>query len=257
MNKFLSILLIIALVAGCKSKSLLSTSVDGWDGKRKSLESNWQEKEFMPKEFQLKASASLKQDGKQTPFRIEVRMKRDSLIWLSFSDPILGIPLVRAIILPDSFAMVNKIEKSYMTGDASKIDELFGLSVPFDELQDLFLANFPTRYTLDSVQIVNQEVLAFHPEEQPIDDKLSLMEPMMFLGIWRPASYGINWKGSEDRFKVTYSNYFEQEGNYYPRKWDVQLLSAKPMHLDMKIKDVSFEKAHYPFKIPSSYKLTK
>ena len=99
---------------------------------------------FRPNELKVEARAVLEEPDSRTEFNLEMRLLHDSLIWMQLSDPFLGFPLMRAVISVDRFAMVNRLEGTYFEGDARGLDQLLGMSLPFQLLQDVLLGNFPT-----------------------------------------------------------------------------------------------------------------
>lgn len=255
MNKWLIVLLCVFILAACDNKRiLLKNPTSGWDGRQGSLKKLWQEQEFQPTYFQFKASASMEQGGKRTDFQLELRMLQDSIVWINISDPILGIPLVRAFLTPDSFAMINKLEKSYQNGGRDKARELLGLDIPFSELQAVLWANFPASFDLDSVQLLSKSVLALYPNRHELNSELIMLDPLMEAGVWKPAAFAIGWTNTSDRLLLRYQSYRQEEGYRYPEEWQIDLMGSSPSRLLLRVKEPSLEKTRFPFKIPSSYK---
>lgn len=244
--------------SSCKGKrKLVEHPMANWDGRKGSLETLWASHRLEPDFFSFRSSAAMEQNGSRTSFQLEMRMRKDSLIWMNFSDPILGIPIVRAILLPDSFAMYNKLEKTYKTGDASGIREMLGLEVPFEALQAALLANLPVQFSLDSATALSQTVLALYPHRVAINAELRLLDPLMIAGPWRPSSFGVGWTNSADRLLVKYEAYREAApGLLYPSHWQMDLLSSAPTKLLLDIQEASVQPQRFPFSIPSSYQPT-
>lgn len=257
-SRLLIFLLVLLGFSSCKSKrKLVEEPMAGWDGRKGSLEALWETHRFQPNFFSFKASAAMEQNGSRTSFQLEMRMRKDSLIWLNFSDPILGIPIVRAILLPDSFAMYNKLEKTYKTGDATAIREMLGLEVPFDALQAALLANLPVQFSLDSASALSQTVLALYPHRVTINSELQLVDPLMVAKAWRPSSFGVGWTKSTDRLVVKYEGYQEMAvGLLYPNHWQMDLLSNTPTQLLVDVQEADIKPLRFPFSIPPSYRKT-
>ncbi|MCB0807539.1 MAG: DUF4292 domain-containing protein, partial [Bacteroidales bacterium] len=66
--------------------------------------------------FSAKFNLDLIIDKKKNSFRGQLRMRKDSAIWVSFS-PALGIEMARLLITEDSVKFINRINKTYFAGD--------------------------------------------------------------------------------------------------------------------------------------------
>jgi hypothetical protein len=77
-----------------------------------------------------------------------IRMKKDSIIWISVSAPIID-EVMRAVITPDSLKLYNRIEKQLYLKRMADAEELLGVPFDFKTLQDLLIGN-PV-YLTDSV----------------------------------------------------------------------------------------------------------
>ncbi len=85
-----------------------------------------------------KVQATLK--GNQQSATINVRMRRDSAIWLSAG--LLGIEGVRALLTPDSVRVINRLEKTYFAGGYDYLTKLLNVPVSFAQAQALLLGNY-------------------------------------------------------------------------------------------------------------------
>ena len=85
-------------------------------------------------------SASFLQDKKSTTFSGQIRIQRDSAIWISIS-PIMGIEMVRVLITPDSIKFMNRIDKSYFVDNFDYINTLINSTLDYDMLQSFLTGN--------------------------------------------------------------------------------------------------------------------
>lgn len=90
----------------------------------------------------MKISADVKSEGKNDSFKANIRIRKDSLIWISIS-PALGVEMVRVLITPDSVKYVSKIpnDKHYYLGDFSAVTGVAQMSLDFKMIQDILLGN--------------------------------------------------------------------------------------------------------------------
>lgn len=80
--------------------------------------------------------------GETQSFKANIKMRKDSVIWISIS-PALGIEMIRMMITPDSLMLMSKIpdNKYYYKGNFGVINELVGVELDFEMLQDLLVGN--------------------------------------------------------------------------------------------------------------------
>lgn len=73
-------------------------------------------------------------------FKANLRMEKDSAIWMSFT-PALGIEAVRALIRPDTLMYINKLKNQYFTGSYSEIDSMLQYTTEFEFLENILVGN--------------------------------------------------------------------------------------------------------------------
>lgn len=79
-------------------------------------------------------------EGKTTDVNINIRIKKDSAIWVSLN-ALLGIEAARVLITPDSVKLINKLDKKIQEQSVSYLQELVNLPLEFKALQDILLGN--------------------------------------------------------------------------------------------------------------------
>ncbi|MCF8369073.1 MAG: DUF4292 domain-containing protein [Bacteroidales bacterium] len=84
-------------------------------------------------------------DQKKTNFKGQIRMRKDSAIWVSFS-PAMGIEMARLLITTDSVKFINRLNKSYFLGDYRVVNNWLKTNVDYDVLQSILLGNDLTYY---------------------------------------------------------------------------------------------------------------
>ncbi len=90
----------------------------------------------------MKVDASFGTEEKSESFKATIRMRKDSVIWVSIV-PALGIEMIRVMITPDSLKYLSKIpeNKFYYYGSFEDIGKLIGIAFDFEMLQDLLVGN--------------------------------------------------------------------------------------------------------------------
>ncbi len=90
----------------------------------------------------MKLDAEFITMGNSQGFKANVRMRRDSAIWITIS-PALGIEVFRILVTPDSLWYISKIpdNKYYYKGNFQVISDVVGTDLDFNMLQDLLIGN--------------------------------------------------------------------------------------------------------------------
>ncbi len=262
LNRVVLILFLPLLLVGCKARKSVPEGAPAGI-KEKELFRKLDEAQGNFDNLRIKANATLTAEGTNQTFRLEVRIKRDSLIWVEVADPVLGLKLARVLITPDSIFMINRIDREYLKGDIGQLQTQFGVQYGFDELQralsgDLVfdvnrgfdLYYFPGSYLLSSV---NPTVLAEGLKEEVRDIVLqAYIDPSRFKAT-RQLQY-------DPVKQVTYSLVylgFREAGNgkYYPDIIELGYGAKAENNLRLAVKrmDQNEHDLGFPFNIPSQY----
>ncbi|HLN53604.1 MAG TPA: DUF4292 domain-containing protein [Lentimicrobium sp.] len=95
--------------------------------------------------FSAKFNADIRINKKSNQITGQIRIKRDSAIWISIS-PLMGIEMARLMITNDSVKYLNRIETTYFTGTFEHINKLINSTLDFDMLQSFLTGNDFSRY---------------------------------------------------------------------------------------------------------------
>jgi len=90
----------------------------------------------------MKVDADFGTEEESSGFKATIRMRKDSLIWVSIT-PALGIEMIRVMITPDSLKYLSKIpdNKFYYLGNFEDVNKLVGTAFDFEMLQQLLVGN--------------------------------------------------------------------------------------------------------------------
>jgi hypothetical protein len=89
--------------------------------------------------LQFKATGLVRMGTNSQRFRMEVRMVRDSVIWIDVSDPSLGLRVARALLLPDSAAYYSGLLRRADAGSFAKFGSLLGTQINFEMFQNALI----------------------------------------------------------------------------------------------------------------------
>jgi hypothetical protein len=77
-------------------------------------------------------------DNKKINFKGSIRIKSDSIIWVSLTK-LGGVELVRMVLTNDSVKFINKWDKEFYAGKLDDLKDFGGISVDYKTLEDLFI----------------------------------------------------------------------------------------------------------------------
>ena len=269
MNKlFTGILLLvpaIMLLSACKSTRPLMKAPLKEEGPEY-LYSKLQDNELHFDWLSAKFDASYSQKRNSNAFKGQVRIRKDSLIWVTIT-PALGIELLRMVITADSVKYVNRFNKEYFVGDYALVSRFLQIHIDFDILQSLILGNDFQFYETNSFRgsIDNQEYKLSTTGRRKIRKEAedASSDPIVLLqNIWlNPESFKITQVDVKEYLKdnrklsASYSNFVPVESQLYPSalKFDIQADNIIKIKLNYSKVSIN-EPMTFPFSIPENYK---
>lgn len=138
----LAFALAILLVAGCSNARRLSQGKHLRNRSAAHLIKANLDSRFEFDYVGMKLAVDVQDAGKTTSFKANIRMKRDSIIWISIA-PALGVEMMRVVVTPDSVKYVSKVpgDKHYYLGDFGVIADAAGTPLDFATIQDMLVGN--------------------------------------------------------------------------------------------------------------------
>src|ERR1035437_11040139 len=127
-----SFLLVLVILASCSTQRKIIKAPIKEEGaeylfkklKEHELQYNW---------LTAKFSAEYKNKGQTTSLNGQIRIRKDSVIWLSFS-PALGIEVFRMMLTQDSVKFINRMNNSFFAGDYNYVNRYLHTNIDFDIL---------------------------------------------------------------------------------------------------------------------------
>lgn len=130
---FLTYIILFSVLVSCRAtKELGFKKVKPMSVKK--LQNNVESNYIDYDTFSAKISVKVATKEKQTSFKANLRVKRDSMIWISIS-PALGVEVARIQLTPDSVKFLNRLQSEYFTGDYAFLRKNFYLDIDFYSLQ--------------------------------------------------------------------------------------------------------------------------
>ena len=223
------------------------------------------EKELKFDWFSARFSAEYSVKGKKHSFNGQIRIRKDSLIWITLT-PMLGIEALRLMISRDSVKMMNRINDNYFIGDYGYVNRFLDTSIDFDLLQAFLLGN-DLKYYGDSgftASIDRNEYKLATGERRMLKKFISSNEQdlkIFIQNLWLdPLSFkitradvkearrdNIKLESTYDEFKQVDNQLFAQEMTYTIRAENTIRVKAGFSKITL---DVPMQ---FPFTVPASY----
>ena len=192
------------------------------------------------------------EDNKQAQnVSVSLRIKKDEAIWMSAN--ILGIPLAKVLITPNSVKYYEKISKSYFDGDFRLLSEVVGTELDFQKVQNLLLAQ--TLYDLRAeayAMETSQRGYILQPKNQfEMFTRLFLLDPNNYKA---QAQQLVNEKANQSAI-VTYKSYQEVSGQLFPNNINIVANdNNKTTLIDITYRQIDLNvDVRFPFRIPDGY----
>ena len=106
--------------------------------------------EIDPEWFSAKGKVLYKSDYDQIRFTINVRVRKDSVIWMNVKK--LGIEVARILVRSDSVFVLDRLGNGFVADDLSFIAKEYNVPVDFLQMKNLLLGNPHALY--DSMDVV-------------------------------------------------------------------------------------------------------
>lgn len=214
--------------------------------------------------FTAKFSIDYIYDKKLTEFRGQIRIRKDSVIWLSFS-PALGIEMARLKVTNDSVFFMNRINKTYLKGDYSFINDYLQTNIDFDILQSFVIGNDFQFYENSKFRanIDNQEYKLSTMERHKLKKFVKKSDTdvkAFYQNIWlNPETFKITRVTikeitNDKKLDAYYSDFREYDEQLFPFNIIFEIQADENVTVKVKYSRIRLNEAKsFPFGIPSKY----
>jgi len=259
----------IAAIVGCRSTKTIQTAISKRDSVRTDVADSMAKADsirFMQNvyaavernrvDFQT-FSAKVKvdfqgSDGKKNDFNAFIRLKKDSVLWVSIN-AVLGIEAFRILITPDSVKVLNKLDKVVQLRSVSYLREITKLPFGFRELQDLLLGN-PIYFDSNIVSYKTE------PDGVTLLHVGTLFKHLLTL---QSGNYQVTQSKLDDvdpirarTAHITYGDYDMRDGKPFSTYRRITVTGKSKLDIELKYRQFDFNvPLNLPFSVPKNYKL--
>ena len=265
--KLVSYLLISFVMFGaftaCKSKDpILNLKPD--NRKTAQLLNELNDNRFAPEFLSAKASVKFKRDEATNSFKANIRMQKDSIIWMSISA--VGYEAARLMLTPDSIFLMNRTERNYYKGNLDYISEKLDINLSFQMVQNLLLGNAVGLDSLDNIKRSNakdsyllsslnkRKVKQLKQKPEKFDQNEVFYNNWIQPDYLRVVKISIFDLRTDQSALFKYSDYKPIEQQQVAHQINIAIQAAQTAALDIDFSRISIEdELTFSFRIPSKY----
>jgi hypothetical protein len=206
--------------------------------------------------FQAKAKVAYNVNGSGGQYTANIRLKKDSIIWLSLTGAF-GIEGARVFITPDSVFVMNHFTNSVERHPVSYLQTLAHLPVNFYELQH-FILGIP--FLANSASLTSYRV--FKDSAEFICQMPNLMHRLILNtnnSAWLSSFIQQQQIANALSARIVLGNYQKQNNTlfYFPAYRKIILETVTPFQVELDFKQTTWNDSslNYPFHIPKGYRI--
>ena len=208
---------------------------------------------FTFNQFQTKFSAKVETEDAKLSLKGQLRMKNDSVVWLSVALPV-GLEVVRAMITHDSVFVINRTEKTYIKESIKNFKQIPSPIADLKFIQAILVGN---DITLKNGDKYYSEIVDEMYKLQTIKEinKILLIQPENF----RIKKCDLNEiSGDERKIELKYDNFENHEGRFLPTNIDLTISEKPKFNISISYSSVLINtEQDYKFSIPKKFERVK
>lgn len=183
---------------------------------------------------------------------VYIKMKKDSIIWVSVTGP-LNIEGARVLITPDSVKIINKLEGYAQFSSIARLQQIARLPFSFTDLQNLILGRPVLNTTENADYQLKKDSITITVTTGLLTYINSFTKNNFRLGQSNFQAVGNN---SVTGANVFYSDFRTAENMSFPVSRDIAVEGTMPSTLQVSFKEYNFNQPlDFVFTISKNYKI--
>lgn len=260
--------IIIGSLPACKSKrSVIKTPIKQ-EGPEY-LFSKLRQNELKFNTFQARFTIEYNQNRTYHDFKGQIRMVKDSVIWISFNQD-LGIEIARVMITEDSVKFLDRFNKQYLITDYTFINKFLNTNIDFGILQSIILGNDFEYYemvefkasvdgNLYRLSTSGRSKLKKYVRNVEDAERIFLQNTLLNPENFKIVQVKLK-ELTKDSKKLTadYSNFKDIYGQLFPNEVKYLIEADDAINVKVDYNRITLnESLRFPFNIPSKYTSAK
>ena len=224
------------------------------------------ENEFEFQTLSAKFNVEYKANRKLFEFKGQIRIIKDSIIWVSFNQD-LGVEIARLMITQDSIKMLDRFNKKYFIGDYRFVNDFLKTNIDFGILSSIILGNDFEYYNRDQfkasidggayrLSTIGRSKLKKYIRNHADSERI------FFQSIWLdPGTFKIiqikmkELTAESKKLSAEYFDFKELDNQLFPHGINYSIEADNPIDVKIKFTRITLnEVVKYPFKVSSKYK---
>jgi hypothetical protein len=239
--------LILCLLATACSKKVITPRTASAPGKTLNIE------EIDFDYFQGKARMILRDANKEREVKANIRMRKDSVIWMTFS--VIGVQGGKALINKDSITIVSTVDKEYYVFPYDELSKRFQFDINFDVVQAAMLGN-PIIPRSPKDEVVAESSMYMLKQEQDDVDVFNYVNAASM----KIEKVEMKEEESMNSLIINYSNFQPVGDKVFPYNGTINLfyktlsgLLNTTIIFEYNKAEVGDKELRFPFNIPKRY----
>ena len=232
----------------------------------RTLTANLKAREFRFDRMNAKMDVESTIDSSDNSFTVNLRMKKDSVIWMTISK--LGIEGARVLITKDSVKFLDRLKSRFFKGDYAYISKLLNTELDFEMLQSLLVGNSVEfydedeklkpgvdncQYTLGTIRKFKLRRVMEKGKELKESAQSIYLVPETFK-IARILFYDFNPDRSFDARFGDFKHPDSDSTQLFPHRMNYVIKAQKTVSIDITYNKITLnDEQTFPFKIPANY----
>jgi Domain of unknown function (DUF4292) len=203
--------------------------------------------------FQGKARMVLRDGNKERDVKANIRIKKDSVIWMSFS--VIGVQGGKALINHDSITIVSNVDKEYYVFEYPELSDRFNFDINYHVIQAAMLGNLITdRQESDKVeQLMSMFLLEQHSGTVDVLNYVNAASMKL-------EKVELKENNTNNSLVIDYKNFQPMDDKIFPYNGTINLLYKTVSGLinttiifEYNKAEVGDKELKFPFNIPKKY----
>lgn len=195
----------------------------------------------------------LKDASKENEVRANIRVKKDSIIWMNFT--VIGVQGGRALINRDSITILNNVKNEYFVFDYKELSKKFNFEINYDVIQAAMLGNLlMVRTARDTVERKTASYL--------LNQQSGTVDVLNYISATTLKIQKVELKenNTHNSLVINYANFQPLATKRFPYDGTIQLFYKAPAGLlnttiifEYTKVEVGDKELRFPFNIPKKY----